>query len=98
MNNEENQQIEKSVGQFLVYQAEDGSIKLEVRLEDESIWLTQQLMAELFQTTKQNINQHIQCICTFISSLVIQVIPKIRAVVSAGLCRRKRHIGENNYH
>ena len=59
MNNEENQQTEKSVGQFLVYQAEDGSIKLEVRLEDETVWLTQPLMAELFQTTQQNISQHI---------------------------------------
>lgn len=62
MNNDENHQIEQSRGQFLVYQAEDGSMKLEVRLEDETVWLTQQLMAELFQTTKQNISQHIQSV------------------------------------
>lgn len=47
-------------GQFLVYEAEDGKVKIEVRLENETVWLTQQLMAELFQTTKQNINLHIQ--------------------------------------
>lgn len=47
---------------FLVYQAEDGAIKIDVRLENETVWLTQQLMAELFQTTKQNISQHIQTI------------------------------------
>ncbi len=47
-------------GQFLVYQAEDGKLKLDVRFEDESVWLTQQLMADLFQTTKQNISLHIQ--------------------------------------
>ena len=59
MNNDENHQIEPSRGQFLVYQAEDGSMKLEVRLEDETVWLPQPLMAELFQTTQQNISQHI---------------------------------------
>lgn len=47
-------------GQVLVYQAEDGTLKLEVRLEDETVWLTQQLMAELFQTTVPNISMHIQ--------------------------------------
>ena len=47
-------------GQFLVYEAEDGRVKIDVRLEDETVWLTQQLMADLFQTTKQNISQHMQ--------------------------------------
>jgi len=46
--------------QFLVYQAEDGQIKIDVRLEEETVWLTQQQMADLFQTTKQNISLHIQ--------------------------------------
>jgi len=47
-------------GQFLVYQAEDGKLKIDVRFEDETVWLTQQHMAELFQTTKQNIGQHLR--------------------------------------
>jgi hypothetical protein len=47
-------------GQFLVYEAEDGRVKIDVRLEDETVWLTQQLMADLFQTTKQNIGQHLK--------------------------------------
>jgi hypothetical protein len=47
-------------GQFLVYQAEDGKLKLEVRFEGETVWLTQQHMAELFQTTQQNISLHLQ--------------------------------------
>ena len=45
---------------MLVYQTDDGRVKLEVRLENETVWLTQQLMAELFQTTKQNIGQHLK--------------------------------------
>jgi hypothetical protein len=47
-------------GQFLVYRAEDGRMQIDVRLENESVWLTQQQMAELFQTTQQNISLHIQ--------------------------------------
>jgi hypothetical protein len=46
--------------QFLVYQAEDGKLKIDVRFEGETVWLVQQQMAELFQTTKQNISLHIQ--------------------------------------
>ncbi|HKM07540.1 MAG TPA: virulence RhuM family protein [Sphaerochaeta sp.] len=53
---------ESAKGQFLVYQAEDGNFKLDVRFEDESVWLTQQLMAELFQSSKQNISHHIKSI------------------------------------
>lgn len=49
-----------SKGQFLVYIAENGRTKLEVRLENETVWLTQQHMAELFQTTQQNISLHLQ--------------------------------------
>lgn len=36
--------------QIIVYQTEDGQTKLDVRLENETVWLTQKLMAELFQT------------------------------------------------
>ncbi len=47
-------------GEFLLYQTEDGQVKIDVRLEDETIWLTQQMIADLFQTTKQNIGQHLK--------------------------------------
>lgn len=49
-------------GEVLVYRTEDGTIRLDVRLEDETVWLTQQMMAELFQSSKQNISHHIQAI------------------------------------
>jgi len=48
--------------QLLLYQTEDGGTRLEVRLEGETVWLTQELMAALFQTTKQNISLHIQSV------------------------------------
>jgi hypothetical protein len=53
-------QPDDAKGQFLVYAAEDGRIKIDVRLADETVWLTQPLMADLFQTTQQNISQHIR--------------------------------------
>ena len=48
--------------QFLVYQTEDGKLKIDVRFEGETVWLTQQHMAELFQTTKQNVGQHLKSV------------------------------------
>jgi hypothetical protein len=45
---------------ILIYQAEDGSTKIQVQLTDNTVWLTQAAMVELFQTTKQNISLHIK--------------------------------------
>ena len=52
--------LSKPVGQFLVYATEDGRTKLDVRLENETVWLSQQHLAELFQTSKQNVGQHLK--------------------------------------
>jgi hypothetical protein len=46
-------------GELLLYQTEDGRTRLECRFEGETVWLTQALLAELFQTTPQNITQHL---------------------------------------
>jgi hypothetical protein len=51
---------EPQKGEVVLYQTEDGRVKLEVRLQDETVWLTQQLIAELFQTTIPNISMHIR--------------------------------------
>ena len=50
--------------QLLIYQSEDGVTRLEVQLQDETVWLSQKHMAELFQTSKQNIGQHLKNIFT----------------------------------
>ena len=47
-----------SAGEIILYQP-DNTIRLEVRMEDETVWLTQAQMAELFETTKNNITLHI---------------------------------------
>ena len=46
--------------EFLIYQAADGKITIDVRLEDETVWLTQAHMAELFGKSKQTISEHIR--------------------------------------
>ena len=48
-------------GEIIMYQP-DSEVKLEVRLEDETVWLTQAQMAMLFQTTPQNVTIHIRSI------------------------------------
>ena len=50
--------IESAKGEIVMYQP-DETIRLEVRVENETVWLTQQQMAELFQTTRNNITLHI---------------------------------------
>jgi len=45
--------------EIVIYQTEDGSARIEVRMENESVWLSQAQMAELFQTSKQNVSLHI---------------------------------------
>ncbi|MCW5201641.1 cell filamentation protein Fic [Desulfobulbus sp. US4] len=46
--------------ELLIYQAPDGQIKIDVRLEDETVWLTQAHMAQLFGKAKSTINEHIK--------------------------------------
>lgn len=45
--------------EIIIYQSPAGNIKIYVCLEDETVWLTQKLMAELFQATVPNINMHL---------------------------------------
>ena len=51
---------ELNKGEIVIYTAADGSVSLDARLENDTIWLTQDLMARLFETTVPNINMHIK--------------------------------------
>ena len=48
--------------EIIIYRTKDGKDRNDVRLQDETVWLTQDLIAQLFQTTPQNITMHIQAI------------------------------------
>jgi len=54
----------KPASEVILYQTEDNQTRLQVRFEGETAWLTQAQMAELFQTTKQNVSLHIQNVFT----------------------------------
>ena len=47
-------------GDIVIYQTDDGATKIDVRFVDETVWLTQQQMAELYQTSRTNVVEHIQ--------------------------------------
>ncbi len=51
-------EIQKS--HFLIYRSEDGKIKLDVRFEGETVWLTQAMIVELFQSSKSSVSEHIK--------------------------------------
>lgn len=51
---------ENKTGEIVIYQTENGQTKIDVRFEDETVWLTQQQMAELYQTSRTNIVEHIK--------------------------------------
>ena len=46
--------------EIIIYQNNDGSMKIDVKLEDDTVWLSQQQMAELFQTSRTNVVEHIK--------------------------------------
>lgn len=54
--------IRNSTAEFLIFTAQEGDASIEARYEDETIWLSQKYMAELFGTSQQNISAHLQSI------------------------------------
>ena len=52
--------LRKKQGEIVIYQTDDGATKIDVRFVDETVWLTQQQMAELFQTSRSNVVEHIR--------------------------------------
>ncbi|MCD6292706.1 MAG: hypothetical protein J7M09_04540, partial [Deltaproteobacteria bacterium] len=51
---------DKPHSEIVIYQAEDGQSRIQVHLQDETVWLTQKLMSELFQKDVRTINEHIK--------------------------------------
>jgi hypothetical protein len=52
--------MDNTNGDIIIYQTDNGLTKIDVRVENETVWLSQQQMADLFDTTKQNISLHIK--------------------------------------
>ena len=47
-------------GEVIIYQTDDGLTHIDVRMEDETVWLTQAQLCELFQSSKANVSEHIK--------------------------------------
>ena len=55
-----NPEINDTKGEIAIYQSKDGQTKIDVRFEDETVWLTQAQLVELYQSSKSNISEHIK--------------------------------------
>ena len=58
--NEKNKLIRNSTAEFLIFTSQEGKTSIEARYEDETIWLTQKLMSELFEVNVRTINEHLK--------------------------------------
>ncbi len=54
--------IRNSTAEFLIFTSQAGSDGIEVRVEDENVWLTQKIISQLFEVVKSNISEHIKSI------------------------------------
>lgn len=52
--------MEENHGEILIYQTEDGLTSIDVKMQDETVWLTQQQLADLYQSSKSNVSEHIK--------------------------------------
>ncbi|MDB5384774.1 MAG: hypothetical protein JWM11_420 [Planctomycetaceae bacterium] len=79
--------------EFILYQTEDGRTRIECRFENETIWLTQKLMAELFQKDVRTINEHIQNVIAEGELAPDSVIRKFRITAADGKTYDTQHYG-----
>ena len=77
-------QIRNSTAEFLIFTAQAGDESIEVRCENETIWLTQKLMAELFDVTVPTINEHLKNIFSSGELEQDSVIRKFRTTAADG--------------
>lgn len=71
-------------GEILIYQTDDGHTKIDVKFEDETVWLTQAQLCELYQTSKSNISEHIKHIFEEGELEENSVVRKFRITASDG--------------
>jgi hypothetical protein len=74
----------KPKSELILYQTEDHRTRIEVRLENETVWLTQKLLAELFQKDVRTANEHIQNIFEEGELLPDSVIREFRITAADG--------------
>lgn len=76
--------INENQGEIVIYQTDDGDTKIDVRFVDETVWLTQAQLCELYQTSKSNISEHIKHIFDEGELDEISTVRKFRTVQTEG--------------
>ncbi len=76
---------------IVIYQTEDGKTQLDVKLENETVWLTQAQMVQLFDSSKANVSEHIKHIYEDGELAADSTVRKFRTVQTEG----KRQVGRN---
>ncbi len=73
-----------NLGEIIIYQTEDGLTKLEVKMENDTVWLTQAQLVELYQSSKANVSEHIAHIFEEGELSKEAVVRKFRTTASDG--------------
>lgn len=76
--------MENNNSEIIIYQTEDGTTKINVRLDGNSVWLTQSDLVELFQSSKSNISEHIKHIFEEEELNETAVVRKFRTTATDG--------------
>ena len=84
--------MDNNTGEIILYQPDNTSIQIEVRIDEDTVWLTQSQMADLFSSTKQNISLHINNIFKEGELAARSTVKEYLTVQEEGLRRVKRSI------
>ena len=79
-----NGKVPDNHGDIIIYQTEDGVTKIDVRFVDETVWLTQAQLVQLFQTSKANVSEHIKNIFAEGELDADSVVRKFRTTAADG--------------
>ena len=82
--------------EIIIYQNPDGNIKIDVRLEEETVWLTQAQLGELFQKSKATISEHIKNVFEEGELNALATVQKFRTVQQEGSRKVEREIDYYN--
>lgn len=96
MNDENLPSEEPPKGEFLLYQTEDGKTRVECRFAGETMWLTQRLIADLFQVTVPTVNEHLKNLVTEGEIDSDRTIRKFRIVQTEGIREVSRQVDHYN--
>ena len=91
-----NNEIQKKSTNFIIYETENNVVKVSVRLAEETVWLTQKQLAEIFDTTRENVVQHIKNILQEGELPEFRTCKKFLQVQTEGSRQVKREIEHYN--